>query len=396
MDRKKIISIVVGGALALVTVFGAVTYQVVNAQQAAPTPTQAPSTATSTNSQAAAPQGMGRGGFTNQELATALGITTDQLTAGEKSATSEALKQAVAAGLLTQSQADQFSSRANTNLSPDGGLPWLKNSSIDYDALLAKALGISTDQLKAGTIKAYQANLAQAVTDGRMTQNQADAAIATYALSKNTDYQNAVKASYTAALKQAVSSGVITQAQADSLQKNSQTIGLAGAGRHGMPAAASSSSSTSTSPQNNFFSFLAKALGISTDKLNSAYQQASIDTWNQAVKDGTMTQDQANVAEANLALSNNSAFQTAIKAGYAAALKQAVTNGVITQAQADLIANNTPMLSGAGMPGGMGPGGPGGFGGHGGMGGPAGFNPGNSTTNNTNPANSSSAGTTNQ
>ena len=110
--------------------------------------------------------------YTEQDLATALGIDLSNLQAAETSATTEALKQAVTAGLITQSQADQFASRT-TNGDAFDGLPFLSGSTIDYNTLLASALGITTDQLQTGRQTAYFAVLDKAVTAGTMTKVQA-------------------------------------------------------------------------------------------------------------------------------------------------------------------------------------------------------------------------------
>jgi hypothetical protein len=393
MVRKKIFSIIAGGALVLVSVFGAATYQIVKAQVAA---TATP--AASAPAQTAPGRGMGVR-YSDADLATALNITAAQLKTAQQTATTEAIKQAVAAGLITQAQADQYTQNSSNGLPDGGGMPWLKSSTINYDDLLAKALGITTDQLKAGYLKAYETNLALAVTNGTMTQDQADAAKASYVLQNNTDYQNALKTGYETAVNQAVTSGLITQAQADEVLKNNNGLGMIGAGgggRSGGPggmmgvnpgnlAGSTSSSSTKT----DFITLLAKALGITTDQYKAAYQQATSASLDQAVQDGTMTQAQAVASKANNALANSSEFQTAVKAAQTAAIKQAVTGGVITQAQADLIA--TLGLSN-GMPGAGAPGGPGGRGGGpggpGGQGGPGGNPPANN-------GNSNSTGTTN-
>jgi hypothetical protein len=232
MDRKKIATVLVGGTLALVTVFGAVTYRVVNAQATTPTPNTPASP--STGSQRGFGREMHFGGYTNADLAAALGITTDQFTTAQQSATSEALKQAVAAGLITQAQADQFSQNFGNGF-PLRGLPFLKNSTIDYDALLASALNISVDDLKAGYQKAYNTNLDTAVTNGSITQEQADQAKGSYALENNAKFQASMKSAYEAAVNQAVADGVITQAQADLILKNSSNLHFGGMGGFGGP-----------------------------------------------------------------------------------------------------------------------------------------------------------------
>ena len=236
MERKKLISVVVGGGLVLAAVFGAVaTYRVVTAQAATPTP-GAPS-AQAGSTQPGPGRGM-RGGYTEQQLATALGVSLDKLQAAEKTATSDALKQAVADGTITQSQADQFA-QGSASGHPFGGMPFLRDSKIDYNALLAKALGISTDQLTSAQQKAAFAAIDQAVTAGTMTQTQADAEKARYQLSNSTKFQDALTSAYQAAVKQAVTDGLITQAQADALlsQTNGKPNwgmgGFGGFGGHG-------------------------------------------------------------------------------------------------------------------------------------------------------------------
>ena len=243
MERRKWITMLIGGGLALASVFGAVvTYRAVSAQATTPTPA-APS-APNGSTQQMPGRGMHGGGYSEQDLATALGTTLEKLQAAEQTATSEALKQAVADGLITQSQADQFAQRSS-NGHPFGGLPFLRDSSINYDALLAQALGVSTDQLQAAKQTAAFASLDQAVKDGSLTQTQADAEKARYALSNSTKFQSAMKTAYEAAVKQAVTDGLITQAQADALlsSTNGQMNwgmpggfdGFGGRGGHGGP-----------------------------------------------------------------------------------------------------------------------------------------------------------------
>jgi hypothetical protein len=172
----------------------------------------------------------GNNGTQDQALATALGIDLTKLQAAYTTATDEALKQAVTSGLITQAQADQI----KANGGRFEGLGRFANAStIDYNALLAKALGITTDQLQAAKQKAYVAEIDSAVTAGTLTQAQADLMKARYALSNSTKFQSAMKTAYEAALKQAVSDGLITQAQADQILADQKGIGLGG--MHGGP-----------------------------------------------------------------------------------------------------------------------------------------------------------------
>ncbi len=240
MANKRILSVLVVGAMAIAGAFGAILYQNVSAQ--APTPTATPSAQNNATSPAQpgttqAQPGAGKGNRGNfqgtnqdQQLADALGITLDKLQSAEKSASAEALKQAVAKGLLTQAQADQIAA------GPDGGMHFrgmkdAATSGIDYNALLANALGITSDQLKAAQQKVFDANLASAVSSGAMTQDQADLIKARQALESNSKFQSSLQSAYTAAVQQAVTDGVITQAQADAILKAQSTMGFGMGGR---------------------------------------------------------------------------------------------------------------------------------------------------------------------
>ena len=86
---------------------GAITYGVVKAQTPTPTTPTAPNNA----GQPGFGRGMRGGGYTDDGLAAALGISVEQLQTAEQTARDEALKQAVAAGLITQAQADELAQR---------------------------------------------------------------------------------------------------------------------------------------------------------------------------------------------------------------------------------------------------------------------------------------------
>jgi hypothetical protein len=229
---KKVLPVLVIAAVAFVGVLGASAFQAVSAQATTPTAT-APATGnnnstTPTNPTMNYPGGMEglRGGYTEQGLATALGIDLTKLQAAEKSAEADALKAAVAAGQLTQSQADQITARGDRF----GDFGRFGVTGIDLNALLAKALGITTDQLSAAKIKAYDTTIDSAVTAGNMTQAQADLAKGRFALENNAKFQSALTSAYSAAVKQAVTDGVITQAQADQLLANANQMGVGGKG----------------------------------------------------------------------------------------------------------------------------------------------------------------------
>ena len=89
----------------------------------------------------------------------------------------------------------------------------VKGANLDQEKLLADALGISVEKLQAAEETAAKAELAQAVTDGRITQEQADQITAERALQKYISDKGFFKS----AVESAVSAGVITQAQADAI-----------------------------------------------------------------------------------------------------------------------------------------------------------------------------------
>jgi hypothetical protein len=169
------------------------------------------------------------GGYSEQDLATALGIDVAKLKAAYKTANTEAIKEAVSKGLITQAQADQITSKGIDN-HPLGGAfggPFV-NGGIDYNALLANALGISADQLKAAYTQALNTNLDNAVKAGTLTQAQADLEKGRYALANDAKFQASLQTAYETAVKQAVTDGVITQAQADQILQNQTGKGFPG------------------------------------------------------------------------------------------------------------------------------------------------------------------------
>jgi hypothetical protein len=200
--------------------------------------------------------------------------------------------------------------------------------------------------------------------------------------------QTAEQKAFDAAVQQAVDKSLITQNQADML-----TLRGGGFGRIGM--------GENLFGQNSgidYQSLLATQLNITTAALQSAQKQAYTNQINQAVQNGTLTQQQADLILGRYALQSyldptalfaqalgittnqlqtdqnqgmtlsqilSAAGKTAVEvrdaeqAAYQAAIQQAVTDGVITQAQATAVLN-----SGYGF-GYL----PGGFGGHEGFGG---------------------------
>lgn len=193
------------------------------------------------------------------------------------------------------------------------------------------------------------------------------------------------------AIQQAVTQGLITQDQANNMILRG--YGFKG-GFEGRGFGANSGI--------DYNQLLANALNITTQELQSAQQTALKSVLDQAVANGTLTQDQANLIEAEQALQSyinsndilaqalgittdqlqtyrqqgmtlsqilSTTGKTAIEvrnaeqAAYQAAVQQAVSDGAITQAQADqVLASGFPGFGGGFEFG------PGGFGGRGGRG----------------------------
>ena len=107
----------------------------------------------------------------------------------------------------------------------------LRGANLDHEKFLAEALGITVEKLQAAEDTAAKAELAQAVTDGRMTQAQADQITAERALQKYIVDNGLFKS----AVDSAVKAGVITQAQADTILAQNKAGGF---GFGGMGAAA--------------------------------------------------------------------------------------------------------------------------------------------------------------
>ena len=164
----------------------------------------------------------GRGTY----LAQALDITETDLQAAQTKAHEAELKQAVTDGLITQAQADAM---LNKTGGQRGVRVDLRGANLDHEKFLAEALGITVEKLQTAQETAAKAELAQAVTDGRMTQAQADQITAERALQTYI----ADKGLFKSAVDSAVQAGVITQAQADTILVQTKPGMFGGMGRGG-------------------------------------------------------------------------------------------------------------------------------------------------------------------
>ncbi|MGB9586454.1 MAG: hypothetical protein ACPL3P_00595 [Anaerolineales bacterium] len=225
MSRKKVITYGIVGALVVALGLGALTISKASAM-----------VGMANSHYQTMPMGKGPewGGVQgNEALAQALGISTSELETAQQKAKEAALAQAVEKGLITQAQADQL--KNNGFAFPFGGrwAEWLNQNGIDFNALLADALGISTDELQFARQKAMNIEIDQAVANGRLTQEQADLMKARQALANNSDFISAMKTAFQNAVQAAVKGGVITQAQADALLNNLNQNGWRGMGGFG-------------------------------------------------------------------------------------------------------------------------------------------------------------------
>ncbi len=156
---KKLALGAMGGALALTLALGGVT---AFAQESEST---TPSVAMGVE-----PSGLfapgnhlgGRGGVADEYLADALGITVEELDAAQVEARAAMLADDVAAGTITQEQADLMTARN------------VVESYVDKEALAAETEGLDRTAASAARRAAYEAVIAEALADGAITQAQAD------------------------------------------------------------------------------------------------------------------------------------------------------------------------------------------------------------------------------
>jgi polyhydroxyalkanoate synthesis regulator phasin len=149
----------------------------------------------------------------------------------------------------------------------------------EHSALLAEVLGISQEELQAAVTTARNAAIDQAVADGRITQEQAD------------------------------------QMKA---QEDGRGMGWGRLGKGG-----------------DHDAELAEALGITLEELQAAKAEVQNRVLDEAVAAGEITQEEADLMQARQALQEY--LRDRLQTVYETAVAQAVTDGVIIQAQADQI-----------------------------------------------------------
>lgn len=210
--------------------------------------------------------------------------------------------------------------------------------------------------MPAGTVSAAAAQ------NGRGPGGQADTYLADALGVTIDDLTTAYTAARVVAIDQAVTDGLLTQEQADALKSGAGRIddrGLAPIGQN----------------KDAQDALLAEQLGITVDQLEAAETTANDARLAAAVEAGQITQEQADQMQAQDAFRqymNQADVQAQLQAAYTSAVQGAVQAGVITQEQADTILSNSNGFGRFGeMPGfGDGHGFGGRHGGRGGAGGP--------------------------
>ena len=215
MNKKVWLSILAGAVLVAGVIFGVSRVQTVSADAPLP-PT----------GYGMLDPGRGDRWIDSEGLAEALGISVDELEAAYQTATDKALEQAVAADLITQIQADLIRERGAFGFGMR--MAGFMGSEIDFQALLADALGITPDELLAAQQTAARNAIEDAVAAGQITQEQADLMLGRHALRNSEAFQSSMTGAYEAAIQAALTDGVITRAQADALLADLEANGLVG------------------------------------------------------------------------------------------------------------------------------------------------------------------------
>ena len=205
---------------------------------------------------------LGRGGqMDGSYLAEALGISVEELQAAQQEAHEAAIEQALDQGLITEEQAEAMKENdrgffgkgfKRGGFGPEGAA---QGEGIDFEALLADALGITVEKLQAAREQAADSAMQAAIESGNLTEEQVELIEARKALmgymDKDTmsealgitledlqaareagkspkdlmeekgltieDIQAAMQAAFEDAVKSALEDGAITQDQADLL-----------------------------------------------------------------------------------------------------------------------------------------------------------------------------------
>lgn len=226
MKKKIVIAILAIALLSVGAFIGSLTLSKASAQTSTPTTEATPVpvvTITPIEDDEETTPPFGRGGefgFGGDDTAVAekLGKTAEEMTAARTVALEKAVADAVAAGVITQVQAD--------GIAADGLFGWGQlvrlageayASTLDQEKYFAEALGLTVEALEAARAEVRADQLAAAVEAGTITQEQADLIAGHQALANSDSFVADVKSSLETAINNAVTAGTITQAQADAL-----------------------------------------------------------------------------------------------------------------------------------------------------------------------------------
>ena len=128
-------------------------------------------------------------------------------------------------------------------------------------------------------------------------------------------------------IDQAVVLGFITIEQAEEL-KSEEVLSRVGLHRYlGLEEMA----------QLDYESFFFDALGVTAEEFKAAVATVQQEKLDDAVAEGKLTQEQADLITGWQALKENPKFNDTIKASYTAAIEEALEDGTITQAQSDAL-----------------------------------------------------------
>ena len=165
---------------------------------------------------------MTKGGLSgsDEDLAAALGISVEDLTAAVEKAFTSAVDAALDAEYITASQADTLKAGNANFRSLYRYLGETERAEFDQDVYLAEALGIGEEDLEAAYETVRQTRIDQLVADGILTQEQADLQGAFQALRGSSTFEANMKQAMTDAINAEVEAGTLTQAQADLLIAN--------------------------------------------------------------------------------------------------------------------------------------------------------------------------------
>jgi polyhydroxyalkanoate synthesis regulator phasin len=205
MKRKILVTVVIVGLLVAGGLFLALNNHSVQA-------------ASGSSTMANTALNFGRGQVDPEDLAEALGMSVEELTEAKAIAVANTIDQALELGLITQEEADELMSEETSSRR---GLYKLlsteERNQLDYDVFLFEALGITEEEYKTAIETIRQANLDEAVAEGTLTQEEADAIVGQRALMDSAKFNESIKDAYEDAIAEALEDGTITQAQADAL-----------------------------------------------------------------------------------------------------------------------------------------------------------------------------------